>query len=455
MARTSQEIAEAMVARTIQRSKLTDLSEGNALLHLHQTFAEEGEAYEQRADAIRAAFDEHNASGDDLDDRGDEFVVDFERRRGAAAASGPALVFHRASTTGARTVEAGVVCGRDDERGLLYVTAQAFTFADGEADYPTGTVDSYVRATCNQRGKVGDAPAGKITRIVSQVSDLTVTQPIALGGGRDREDDATYLRRMDAYRDGTKTGLTGDLENFALAFIASDGTRCQYARIWESPFQAGYSELVVDDGFGFAGLTRAGASVSGEVPANGQHIIEHEAPATEPISIIGIESIPVNVAAVGWASQPERGIVYMPPTYLQAGDLYALPAYSVFTGFIADLQRAIEGSPSLNGTDPGRRNNGTRVRVVRATVSYVDFDIIIRVEAGADPATVRDLVESAIVDFLAALAPGEPLALANLSARLVRVAGLRSHKFNEPADDVQPASSRHRLGTTLDRITAS
>lgn len=453
-ARTEQEILEGLVARTIQRSKLSDVAPGSTFLHLHQVVAEEGAIVEQRMAAIRASFDEHdeNATGTDVDDRAEEFPRDFERRLQRAAASGPALAFHRTDTAGERTIEAGVICGRDDVRSLVYVTSHAFTFGDGEATYPASSSDPYVRVTCNQLGSVGKAPAGKITTILSQVSDLIVTQPVAVGGGRDREETDELLRRMDAHRDGNQPGLGGDLVNLALQFRASDGTRCRYASIWESPFQPAYAELVVDDGYGFVGLTRAGSPISGTVPANGQHLIAHESPATEPFTALTVDGSPVSVEAVGWASQPERGFIYFPPDYLTPGVTWSLPAYNVFTGFIGELQALIEGHPSLNGTQPGRRNNGTRLRVVPATVTYLSLEIRIQVAPGGDPPTVRALVKAAVVDFLASLAPGQRLVLSDLTARLVKIPYLFSHRIVTPSDDYQPESSRHRLATTPDMV---
>ena len=123
----------------------------------------------------------------------------------------------------------------------------------------------------------------------------------------------------------------------------------------------------------------------------------------------------------------------------------------MYFGFLAELQRVIEGALAYQGISVGYRSTGTRVRVMAPFVESVEFDALVTYASGFDPDQVNVAFRSAIVQFLIALAPDSPLLVAHLIARLDRVPGVLNHSLRNPGDtalampDRWPANLETRL----------
>lgn len=452
--RTSREIEHGMLARQVEGSDLDDLAEGSAHRTLIKNFAVEAAGIERRILAV-ASRRWSDKSGQDLDEAVGQLPETFEPRMGPSPASSPALRLRRASTSGSYTLSAGAVFVRDDNPRILYVLDEDVVFGDGEEFYPPDSATPYARLTATKVGSDSDCPAGRITRMLDQPDEIIeVLNPVAITGGEDLESDAALAERAAMFQ-ASRARVQGlALAYFARSFVDSQGRRVRHAQRWDDPARPGYTELVVDDGFGMVGFRRAGAIYSGTVPDSGQPMVWHESPAAEPLGSAGTLKVNGAEVSVGasYVSQPERGRLFVPSGTLSPGDTWEVSGYEVFTGWLAEFQRELEGDPSRPGSKPGHIAHGGRVRAVPPELQYVDFRLNLVVETGADTNALQAAIKQIIRDHLADLAPGDPLFLAGLTRKIMGLDGVRNVRFDTPDDDVYPATGRTRLGTTDDRI---
>ena len=455
--RSSEALLRDTAARYVTRAP-GDLHEGSALLHFFASLAETLAGTEYRLGTIRDSFFLETVSGADLDRRVAELPASGLRRQAATAASG-AVNFTRVDTTGALDIPVGTIVGRVDDGDARYRTTALASMAIG--------VDSVndVPVVALSPGATGNAPSLAINQIVDGPADLeTVRNPSPLTNGQDAESDDALRARARKYLASLARCQPAALEYAAQAFVSTDGQRFSFARIFEDISRPGYSELVVDDGSGLAGVRRAGADATGTVPEAGQTLLWHEAPAVEPIEEVAVDrggqAITLRRADGDIISIPERGLVYVVDSAaLEPDDDWTISGYEVFTGPVAELQKVIEGDLDDPTNLPGRRAAGTRVRVVPPETELVGFDLHVVPVAGADLETMRTAVRDAVIGYLGTLGPGEPAYISKIYARVMadpRVLNVIIYKGgSEPpvaALDVYPSSPRHVLRTDADLV---
>ena len=454
--RTAEEIRTEMLAQLVAQSALTDVSEGGVAHTILGVTAVQIALDEQRILAVYKAFG-FGGSGTDLDDRCSE-LPGFTGRLGLSAGSGSCMSFTRLSGAAPLTVPAGMRVASEIDSNIEYITTEDFTFDTGVTTYP-GSGDNPVRITCLTLGSNGNASINTITVINSTTSADVIScsnsQPVT--NGIDRENDESLRKRAFDYLASLCQTTPKAIEYLGRSFQASDGTRALHAFVWEDPNTPAYAELVVDDGDGMLGLERAGADVNSTVPVNGQRKLWFEAPCSNTrdptITINGQTYSPGE-----WVIIQERGEVAIDPDsnlFSTAGQAWSVTNYKVWTGYIRELQTIVEGSLQLLSRSPGWRAAGCRVRVVPPILDDQDFTASIVVESGFDFNSVVLDVKAAIVAFLRAIPPGQPLLPLPFYAALDRVPGLENIRFTIPAvdDSIYPESERHKLHTTSDRIT--
>lgn len=419
--RVKEEILQQMAGQVVAQSELTDLSEGGVMLTLLGAVSEGIEATEFRLREIRDSYDIDNASGLDLDERVADFPGTGLARLGATPASGSVLTVTRGTTGAVDTLPVGSLFSRSDSPDLLYATVATETFAA-----PDATVTG-VRVICLKSGTLGNAPAGAIDRLVDVPDDIiAVSQPSILGGGTSRETDDELRSRARAYLSSLARSQPAALKALALGFTDSIGMRVKHAFVYEDLSTPAYSELVVDDGTGFSGFVEPGGLSSGTVPDNGTLYLHHQSPATAPITTITVNGTPVSYPDTNpsWVSIPERGIIQLKDgqTDIAAGDTWAIgdgdSGYSVYVGFMAELQAVVEGSPNDPTGDPGYRAAGTRVRVVPPTTMAVPITVNVILETGAVIDDVKSVTTAVIEAFFLELGPGDTFFLSQLYAQL-------------------------------------
>lgn len=466
--RTADEILQSLAGRFVARSNLLDLAQGSIETNLLRVTAEELEGAEIRLKRLRDSFflAGPDLTDADLDERVAELPPGFEPRRAAVAATGDVMRMQRIGDSQVplnQVLEVPAGTTFRGTNGILYRVPTATQFGANVS------VITNVRVTAASPGKVGNADAGTIHEIVTAPQQIiAASNTIRLTNGLDVETSADLRARAIAYLGSLARALPRALEYAALAFVASDNTRVRFARIFEDPLHEGYSELVVDDGSGMAGLEQPGGTITGTVPANGQVVLWHESPATEPITSISVLRAspapgapnPETITAVPgtetpFVSLPERGLLYMRPGVLAPGDVWTISGYDVFVGILAELQRLLEGDVSDPAAEPGWIGSGLRVRVLPPLIYEIGYDVHIVPAQGTALADVALEVEGDIIAFHETLGPGQTLFVSALIAKIMANPNVMSVRLFEPASnpivskaDVSAPSARHVLRTS-------
>ncbi len=456
--RTADEIRAELMAQLIAQSngEITDLEEGGGAHTIMGLVALQGALTDTRIAGLLRAF-QLNGRGTDLDERVAQ-ILGMEPRLGPSAASGAAMSFERQSGSGALDVPAGIRVALRSNPNVEYITTEAFTFADGQLVYPA-TGQEPVRVVCLTLGDQGNAPAGAVSVITfSPVTAIVAcTNLRRLSGGRLLESDDQLRWRALNYQASLAQTSKPAAEYLARVFQAEDGTRAIHAFIVEDANNPAYALLVVDDGTGFQSATRAGAEVNFTTPSGGLLSFHFEGPAaTTPR--VSIDTVEIPAGSREWVTLHERGVAQLHPDSAQmaiGGKAVKVFGYSVFTGFIAELQAAIEGLITLASRAPGWRVPGGRLRVVAPDLQSIDIAGFMVIEEGFSFNEVEARVIDEITGFMQALAPGKPLILFQLLAELRRVAGVLDIRISTPAENLYPATPQTKLYPNTINLNAS
>ena len=164
----------------------------------------------------------------------------------------------------------------------------------------------------------------------------------------------------------------------------------------------------------------------------------------ENISVTrGAATVVLSRATGDFVSIPERGLCYVAAGKLVSGDVWNITGYSVYTGILSELQSEVEGDPS-DAARPGWRAATTRLQVMPPVVQIVGIGYTSVPVSGSDAATVSAAAKDALIAYLATLAPGAPLYVAQLYDAIMSTTDLLSIRFwmggtSTPLDDVYPA----------------
>ena len=458
-ARTKSEILDSLVALTVASGAgLTDLNTGSVLLTLLGSVAEELGYVEGELRLIRDSFSLNNISGARLDLRVADFPGNLIARKGASPSSGSVMQVTRGSSSADLTVPAGTQF-RNPDTGVAYTTTGSFTIPAGQLVYPPTAATPYIGVISASTGVVGNCGAGTITQVLSAPEDIiSCTNPGGISGGQQLETDFQLKKRAQRYMGSLARCQPTALEVFALQFTDSTGVSIKHAKIFESPTTPGYVELIVDDGTGMAGFTAVGPGVSGTVSATGSVTLNHAAPAVEPIAKIKYASGGTNYEALNnvvddsgyaeqkWVSVEERGLVYINKSNLElpAGATWTIDNYAVYTGFIAELQRALEGSTTPTDAFVGYRAAGVRVKVRPPRIydpGKIQINPILDLATNLD--SIKEIIISETQQIFADLGPGEPFYRSKLIDRLLNIPGMTSVNIIKPTTDVLPTSGKY------------
>ena len=417
--RSTDAIVQALAARIVARSKLSDIAESAVLLALIETVAEELAGVEQAISTQRDSFNflDPDISEADYDARVAELPTTTAQRRPSTSAAGSVVTVSRAAgdTADELILAAGTVFRRSDDPTKLYRTTQAYTLGIGVASV------SGVYVVCLVPGSGGNCAAGTVNTLVSGSSRIVaVTNTSPITSGVDAETVAQAQARSAGYFASLSRTTPPAQEYLALAFEGSAGQRVRFAKVWRDWTRPGYAELVVDDGTGLGGLTRSGATTSGVVPVGGQIYLWHEKPATAPIERIDVTLAGGAGNAVLYAengdfvSLPEMGLLVVRDGELAAGDAWQVSNYTVYTGILAELQAEAQGDPNAPATTPGWIADGCRLAVRPPVVVPVYLDLHVVPQNFVELAVLQLQAVNDAVSYIASLAPGEPLYIAKL-----------------------------------------
>lgn len=465
--RTAEEIRRGLLARLIATTNLTDLGEGSAESQLLGSVAVELASKERQLQTFRDSFYLEDLQGADLDYRVQELPPAGLTRHPAQAASGGGPVFTREAAVAALVIPEGSLFGRSDDTSKLYRLMADVTIPGGAAFVSDGVLQ------CTVSGTLGNVGSGMITTIVSAPAELLqVNNGAPMSNGDDGESDEALRARARAYLSSLGQSTPPAVVSMALNYRTAADERASFVALFEDPFQPAYSELLLDDGDQLSGRHRVGA-VSGPVTVgnNAPSVLFHEAPATEPITVVGANKnlvvtrggAPVVIAEEDVVSIPERGVVHLAAGVLEPGDIWTIGsgtgAYNVWTGLPAEIQSVIEGQRNSATNRTSFRGSGCRVRVVAPQRELIELEVrILPLDGSAYDAVKASTVDS-VVAYMDTLLPGQPLYIAQLIDHLMDLGDLKNIRFYAQgsggatcASDQYPNTARTVLRTTADRI---
>lgn len=447
--KTPQEILASLKGMVLSRTELSDVLPGSVLSTLLNAVAQEMGSAQRSLFNLREGFFLGGATGQELTERCAELPPNGVRRLSASPASGSVLRLTRDTAIGDLTIPAGSVVAT--QSGIQFSIPYATMIPEGAFSL------SGIYCVATTQGRNTNVAVGEINTLVSvPESVISVTNTIPLGNGSDEESDDDLRQRALTYIQGVSRSQREALRYLATSFIASQGERMRYVSVYENIESPGYTEVIVDDGTGIEvdQVSRSGTPTSGLIPQGGIRILFHEAPATEPITpsslTITRNGSVININASDVVSIPERGIVYIKNGALQEGDSWIIDNYRVFTGFISELQREIEGDPDQPSQLTGFRSAGTRVVVKPANPQFVRLDLQLQIEMGYSFDQISVSVENALLDLINSLAPSQPMFTSALIQRARQVSGVRDVLFFErggsiPLGNTYPESPQTAL----------
>jgi len=449
--KTSVEILSALKGMVLSRTGLSDILPGSVLSTLLNAVAMEMGSAQRSLYNLREGFFLEGATGQELIERCRELPLGGVQPLTPAPASGAVLTINRDpdQLEGDLVIPAGSSVGSIN--GTTYTIPTSITMGNG--------VETLLGVYCvaTTTGTSTNAGIGEIVNPLNMPAEiLSVTNPIALSNGSDEESDDDLRARALVYLSGLSRSQRDALRYLALSFIGSQGERMRYASIYEDYSQAGYTEVVVDDGSGITAtqVSRQGINVSGVIPSSGVYILYHESPAIAPITTSNLSikrnGSPISINNNDIVSLHERGVVYLKSSAVQAGDTWTISDYRVFTGFVSELQKEIEGDPSAPTRLTGFRSAGTRVVVTPANPQFVRFDVQVQVELGYSYDQVADEVRTSLINYINSLAPNEPMFASSLIQQARRVSGTRDVAFFNrgtatPLQNTYPESPKSAL----------
>jgi hypothetical protein len=433
-----------MLARLISTGALTDVSEGGVLPTLLMGIAEELAGFErQLADFVESHY--INEIDGLVDDRVAQ-IPGLPPRRANLPASGGGFEVFRNDVSEAVTFQPGELqFGRSDVPGVFYVNRDLVTFAVSQ-------VSQTIFVVCTTPGALGNAPTG----VVNQVNTLSggiaaCNNSLPIAGGLDRESTTSLVRRARAWLAALARCQADALTGLALNFVDSNGTTIRHAFAVEyADAQRGYTELVVDDGFGMPGAASPAQATTGTLPAlvaGTRHTFYFDHPAATPLRLsVGnltfTEETQQN--SPWWVPLAEKGVAFSQraETFLTVGATWTIQGHLVYRGWIAEFQRYVNQFAAAAGT---------RVRVIAPQRQVISLSANCVVATGFAVPDVFARVREAVVQFFIDLPPGQPAFIHRLHAQVSRVRGVANIIFDQT--DRYPGSPTSKLTTQLSLIT--
>lgn len=442
---TQSEILQALVARVLAFCGLSDVSETSQFgAILESTAIQLASLDSKRAEDRNSffllrpgvAYSEYVQRLQELPPTGMSMLP-------ATPASGAVCTVSRSDTSTSQTLPAGSTF-LNPNNGCIYKVTQATVFGIG-----IGSVNN-IPVVCTVVGAVGNCASGDINQ-PQDVPDwvAAVTNITPLTNGLNAETVEENQVRAANFLSSLARSQPAAMEYFGTTFIGSDGSRLRFAKyIRDFAAGPGFGLLMVDDGTGLAGLTRAGMTVTNTVPANGITLLYHEKPATTQIASIVVQRAAggtetLYLANGDYESYPEVGIVYIPQDTLVEGDIWTIENYNVYIGIVAELQNAIIGQVTDGLNNPGWMAGGCDVRVITPDIYPVQLWIAL-VPKATSTISLPELelqVIGQIISFISSLAPGQPLFIAQLIDAVMNNNNLLNIRFYE-ANQTNPLVSK-------------
>jgi hypothetical protein len=441
--KSREEHLEELIAGVHARTRLRNSRALAPHLKLMQLFARKFASADRAIWGLRHINDPFNAKGADLDEIG-SMVLPEGLDRDLATTATTLLVFTRAGSSGALPIAQGQLVQRTLASGekVTYQTTAAGAIPDGSGSNGATPIP----AICLESGSVGSAPSGAINEVLGDL-EVTGVSNVTPAVGLDDETDEDYLDRIISHSQSlarcTEPALVGSVRGVKLA----DGRRIPFITPVVNPGEPGKGTLYVDDGTGTIGQWEAAAAETLTASANGGEFEFYTSRRPWNQSPVVKRNGSTLVEGTDYYAFPSTGQIYL-TTPLSASDALSVDAYSVWTGLVAEAERALNGDASNRLDYPGFRGWTTFPRIWPASVVWPSVIMSLEVKDGYTPATVRAAARDAVILYINNLPIGAPVIWTKLIERALSVAGAFKVTVTSPVEDLYPLPSQVYRATT-------
>jgi len=447
--RRFEQIFADMIARLVARTALSDVGDASGVKQvLAASSREDDEIYFQMSN-ILAMFDISTATGDDLDERAAEIQPGTISRLLARVANG-ALVFTRTGVAGTDNISAGTRCQTVD--GAVFVTTAVGSIL------PTFTDSSPIPCVAEVPGSAGNVASNTVTKMINKpINVVSVTNPLPMLNGLDKESDDSFRQRIKYYVASLSRGTVLALEQGVLGLEdATTGQSIRYSKAFRDFTNPGTVTVYLDDGSGAIETT---AAIVGENVCFGLL-------GPPPNSAVGgetelyLDNVPVKAAAAYSLTSSIRGALTAGVEYTldpTAGQIVFNPAlaatevitasYTYYTGLIQEAQKVIDGDPADRVNYPGIRAAGDLVYVQPPQVLIQTVTAVVAPSPGYSQSEAVSESISAVAEYINSLGISDDVIRNEVISRI--------QSLPEVADLtlIAPAANNPILDDQLARIT--
>jgi uncharacterized phage protein gp47/JayE len=437
-----------MIARTVTRSNLKDVSDTSSIKQMLAAAArEDDEAYFQMEN-ILTLFSIDSATGDDLDARAKEIQPPVVTRKGPRKSTGQ-VVFSRPGTVGTLNIPAGTRVKTEDQIVFLTTAATSITPTSPEqiSGHGVGRDSPPVNVQAEIAGIAGDVIADSIIRFdVKPTGVNEVTNPNPTLFGRDKESDDVFRQRLKDYIAALARSTVQALEAAVLNLEDPDtGREILFSSGVESLVTLGHGALYIDDGTGSVEST---AVITNENVTAGLS-------GPPPDSAVGgeerlfLDEKPVKESEPFTLSSSTRGALTQGTDYTlnsASGQLNFTPVlvtgevitanYTHYTGLIQLAQKVIDGDKTDRENFPGIRAGGTLWRVKTPVVLIQTVIAILTVREGFTAAVVVAEAVDAVKSYINGLGISGDVIRNEVISRIQSLPGVFNVVLSAPAADI-------------------
>lgn len=451
-------IANSLVART----ELSDLADSSTMKHMVVATAREIDDLYFQLFNLTLLFSIDQASGEDLDERARDIQPGTISRISAQRAVGN-IVFSRLTNTGQTvTIPAGTIVKTPDGKQFQTTIQTQITPTNAEqiSGHGVGRDSPLTSAIALEPGSAGNVPPNTVTKFGQKPTGVDqVTNTTSFTQGRDQESDSAFRQRIKQFVKSLARSTVDALEFVALGVTeTATNKEVLFSHVFEDPITPALVVLYIDDGAGTAETFEEVGNVSAPGGPTAEIVTAGLAgpPANTAVGgeeFLSLDRKPIKLEAGliltsstrgqltrGTASggqydvNPASSLLFFQPPLSPGEQIKA--DYFRFTGLIEQVQKVIDGDPADRLNFPGYRAAGVLVRVLAPTVVVITVEATLILNEGADTATVRANVETAIQDYINNLGISGDVVRNELIERMMGVEGIQDLTLFAPASNI-------------------
>lgn len=448
-----EQIVTQMVARTVARTKLSDVTDSSVTKHVLAAAARSDDEIYYQVTLLLQLFSIDTATGEDLDERAKDIQPAVIKRRQATKVTGT-TVFSRNGTTGVVAIPLGTKV--KTASGVVFSTTAPGTIGPTNPEqipgHGIGRDSGPVSVISVEPGSDGRVAANTIVKFETKpagVDEVTNPSPFQTGG-QDKESDDSFRSRIKAFIASLARCPVHAIEvGVAGAQDLETGATILFAKVIEDVVQRGNVTLYIDDGTGSAESidTVVGENVTiglGGPPPNSAvggeanlYLDEKPIKDTDPFTLTSsVRGVLARDTGGGgdYTLNPANGQIVFDPSLVTSEVITA--DYTFYTGLIALAQKIVDGDPNDRENYPGFRAAGVLVRAQTPQVLLQNIEGVITVAEGFDQGEAIANTREAIKGYVNNLPISGDLIRAELIKRIMSVQGVINVDLILPADDI-------------------